>query len=82
MPHSRNRPQHHQHQARHAAAPSQRKTRQGNAAVIFAVFVGGIGLIIGYITVGTTWQLYAIIAFAALIGFFIGRKVDNSVKKK
>jgi len=50
--------------------------------MIFAVFVGLIGLVIGYITVGSAWQLYAIIIFASLVGFFIGKKVDDSVFKK
>jgi hypothetical protein len=81
MPHSRNRPQHHQHQHHGPTAPSTPKRRKESAAIIFAVFFGVVGFIIGYLTVGTQWQLYAIALFSALIGFFVGRKVDRSVKK-
>jgi hypothetical protein len=81
MPHSRNRPQHHQHQHHGPTPPAAPKPKGGSAAIIFAVFFGIVGFIIGYLTVGTEWQLYAIVAFAALIGFFVGRQVDRSVKK-
>jgi hypothetical protein len=82
MPHSRNRPQHRQHQ-QHGPTPSASpKQKKGSAAIIFAIFFGMVGFIIGYLTVGTQWQLYAIGIFAALIGFFTGRQVDRSIKKK
>lgn len=82
MPHSRNRPQHQHHQQQHHPTQHVAKGKKSSAAIIFTVFVGCIGFIIGYLTVGTQWQLFAIIALAALVGFFIGRKVDLSVQKK
>lgn len=81
MPHSRNRPQHYQHKHHGPTPPSSPKRKFGSAAIIFAVFFGVVGFIIGYLTVGAEWQLYAILIFSALIGFFVGRKVDRSVGK-
>jgi hypothetical protein len=81
MPHSRNRPQHRQHQQHGPTPPSAPRRKSGSAAIIFAVFFGIVGVIIGYMTVGTEWQLYAIVVFSAVVGFFVGRQVDRSVKK-
>ncbi len=81
MPHSRNRPQHHHHQHHGPTPPAAPKPKGSSAAIIFAIFFGIVGFIIGYLTVGTEWQLYAIVAFAALIGLFVGKQVDKSVKK-
>lgn len=79
MPESRKRPGHHEHK-KPADIPSGQRIK---GRVFVSILMVAFGLLIAYFSVGANYPvLLMVVALSAVIGYFIGKKMEMEAGKK